>query len=59
MNVGLGVVLRDIVEHIVVRYLMTTNADEELFGDNPADFIHKDMEGTDQDGACFRLNTRD
>lgn len=51
MNVGLFTepVLRDIVEHIVVRNLRATEADEELFEDNATDFIRKDMEGSDQD----------
>lgn len=42
-------VLKDIVQHIIVRNLMATEADEELFEDNPIDYIHKDMEGSDQD----------
>ncbi len=51
MNVGIFTepILRDIVEHIVVRNLTATEADEELFEDNPTDFIRKDMEGSDQD----------
>ena len=51
MNVPLFTdeVLREIVEHIVVRNLTATEADEELFEDNPTDYIRKDMEGTDQD----------
>ena len=50
MNVGLFTddVLREIVEHIVVKNLTATEADEELFEDNPTDYIRKDMEGTDQ-----------
>lgn len=42
-------VLREIVEHIVVKNLTATEADEALFEDNPTDYICKDMEGTDQD----------
>lgn len=42
-------VLKDIVEHIVVRNLTATEADQELFEDNPTDYIRKDMEGSDQD----------
>jgi exportin-2 (importin alpha re-exporter) len=42
-------VLKDIVEHIVIKNLTVTEADEELFTDNPADYIRKDMEGSDQD----------
>jgi exportin-2 (importin alpha re-exporter) len=51
MNTGLFTddVLREIVEHIVVKNLTATEADEELFEDNPTDYIRKDMEGTDQD----------
>lgn len=51
MNVPLFTdeVLREIVEHIVVKNLTATEADVELFEDNPADYIRKDMEGTDQD----------
>ena len=51
MNVGLfsEPVLRDIIQHIVVKNLTATTADEELFEDNPTDYIRKDMEGSDQD----------
>ena len=51
MNVPLFTdeILREIIEHIVVRNLTATEADEELFEDNPSDYIRKDMEGTDQD----------
>lgn len=42
-------VLKDIVEQIVVKNLTATEADEELFEDNPTDYIRKDMEGSDQD----------
>ena len=42
-------VVRDIVEQIVVRNLTATEADEELFEDNPTDFIRRDVEGSDQD----------
>ncbi|KAJ1439724.1 CSE1 chromosome segregation 1-like protein isoform a [Ochromonadaceae sp. CCMP2298] len=42
-------VLKDIVEHIVVKNLTATETDEELFEDNPTDYIRKDMEGSDQD----------
>ena len=51
MNMGLFTepVLKDIVEHIVVRNLTATEADEELFEDNATDYIRKDMEGSDQD----------
>jgi exportin-2 (importin alpha re-exporter) len=41
-------VLQDIVQHIVIKNLTATEADEELFEDNPADYINKDFEGTDQ-----------
>eukprot|EP01033_Poteriospumella_lacustris_P003053 gene3054-2234_t len=41
--------LKDIVEHIVIKNLTATESDEELFTDNPADYIRKDMEGSDQD----------
>jgi len=40
---------KDIIEHIVVKNLTATEADEELFEDNSADYIRKDMEGSDQD----------
>jgi exportin-2 (importin alpha re-exporter) len=51
MNMGLFTepVLKDIVEQIVVKNLTATEADEELFEDNPTDYIRKDMEGSDQD----------
>ena len=42
-------VIRDIIEQIVIRNLTATDADEELFEDNPTDFIRKDIEGSDQD----------
>ena len=51
MNMALfsEAVLKDIVEHIVVKNLTATEADEELFEDNATDYIRKDMEGSDQD----------
>jgi exportin-2 (importin alpha re-exporter) len=51
MNVHLFTddVLREIIEHIVVKNLTATESDEELFEDNPTDYIRKDMEGSDQD----------
>jgi exportin-2 (importin alpha re-exporter) len=51
MNVGLfsETVLKDIVQHIVIRNLMASEQDEELFEDNPTDYIRKDFEGGDQD----------
>lgn len=42
-------VLQQIVEQIVVPNLMATENDEELFEDNPLDYIVKDIEGSDQD----------
>ena len=63
MNVPLFTddVLREIIEHIVVRNLTATEADEELFENNPSDYIRKDMEGTDQDtrrrSACELVRT--
>lgn len=42
-------ILRDIIERIVVKNITATESDEELFEDNPADYIRKDMEGSDQD----------
>jgi exportin-2 (importin alpha re-exporter) len=50
-NVGLfsDAVLRDIVEHIVVKNLTASENDEELFEDNPTDYIRKDFEGSDSD----------
>jgi exportin-2 (importin alpha re-exporter) len=42
-------VLKDIIEQIVIRNLTATQNDEELFEDNPTDYIRKDMEGSDQD----------
>jgi len=42
-------VLTEIVSNIVVRNLTATELDEELFEDNPTDYIRKDMEGSDQD----------
>mmetsp|Transcript_30239 Transcript_30239/g.50587 ORF Transcript_30239/g.50587 Transcript_30239/m.50587 type:complete len:1000 (+) Transcript_30239:127-3126(+) len=51
MNMGLFTdpVLKDIIEHIVVKNLTATESDEELFEDNATDYIRKDMEGSDQD----------
>lgn len=42
-------VLSDLTQHIIVTNLTATEADEELFEDNPLDYIRKDMEGSDQD----------
>ena len=51
MNVGLFTdqIIKDIVEHIVVKNVTATETDEELFEDNPTDYIRKDMEGSDSD----------
>ena len=51
MNIPLftDAILKDIVEHIVIKNLMATENDEEIFEDNPTDYIRKDMEGGDQD----------
>lgn len=40
-------VLEDIIKNIVVKNLMVTDRDMELFEDNPFDYIRKDMEGSD------------
>lgn len=50
-NIGLFTdqTLRDIIQHIVLRNLSSTVADEELFEENPQDYIRKDMEGSDSD----------
>jgi len=42
-------ILKDIVEQIIVKNITVTDNDEELFDDNPIDYISKDMEGNDQD----------
>jgi len=42
-------VLHDIIKFIVVKNITATEADEELFEDNPTDYVRKDMEGSDQD----------
>jgi exportin-2 (importin alpha re-exporter) len=42
-------VLPNLIEHIVVKNLTARESDEELFEDNPSDYIRKDMEGSDQD----------
>ena len=42
-------VLRQIIHQIVVPNLASSEADEELFDNNPSDYIQKDMEGGDQD----------
>ena len=42
-------ILQQIVEHIVVPNLVATEMDEEIFEDNPLDYIRKDIEGSDQD----------
>ena len=51
MNIALFTdqIIKDIVEHIVVKNVTATEADEELFEDNPTDYIRKDMEGSDSD----------
>lgn len=41
--------LHDIIQHIVLRNLTATEGDEELFQDNPMEYIRKDIEGSDQD----------
>ena len=40
-------VLEDIIKNIVVKNLMVTDRDIELFEDNAYDYIRKDMEGSD------------
>jgi exportin-2 (importin alpha re-exporter) len=42
-------ILQQIIEQIIVPNLMSTSNDEELFHENPSDYIRKDMEGSDQD----------
>ena len=42
-------VLKMFVEKIVVHNLTASESDEELFEDNPQDYIRKDFEGNDQD----------
>lgn len=42
-------ILKDIVEHIVIKNLFLTENDEELFEDNAFDYIQKDFEGSDND----------
>ena len=51
MNIALFTdkIIKDIVEHIVVKNVTATEADEELFEDNPIDYIRKDIEGSDAD----------
>jgi len=51
MHMGLfsDAVLQELVQRIVVKNLTATEADEELFEDNPPDYIRKDMEGSDMD----------
>ncbi len=41
--------LSDIIQHIVIKNLTVTDNDEELFEDNPMEYIRKDVEGSDQD----------
>ncbi|KAG5184186.1 Cse1-domain-containing protein [Tribonema minus] len=41
--------LRQITENIVVPNLGLRDSDEELFEDNPSDYIQRDMEGSDSD----------
>jgi len=50
MNKGLFTedVVKQIVEQIVVKNLKATDLDEELFEENPSDYIRKDVEGSDQ-----------
>eukprot|EP01039_Chlorochromonas_danica_P003040 gene3040-3317_t len=42
-------VLKDIMEHIIIRNLYISGNDELLFEDNVYDYIHKDFEGSDAD----------
>eukprot|EP01035_Chromulina_nebulosa_P020253 gene20253-26295_t len=50
-NVGLfnESIVKDIIENIVIRNIICVEHDEELFNDNPVDYIRKDIEGSDQD----------
>ncbi len=41
--------LQEIIQQIIVKNLTAREFDEELFEDNPTDYIRKDMEGSDQD----------
>jgi exportin-2 (importin alpha re-exporter) len=41
--------LKMIIEQIIVKNITATENDEELFENNPSDYIRKDMEGSDQD----------
>jgi exportin-2 (importin alpha re-exporter) len=51
MHLFTNEILQQIVEHIVVPNLMTTELDEKIFEDNPLDYIRKDkyIEGSDQE----------
>ncbi len=40
--------LKQIVENIAVPNMMLTTEEEELFEDNPMDYIYRDMEGGDR-----------
>eukprot|EP01041_Mallomonas_annulata_P009929 gene9929-20647_t len=42
-------ILQQIIEHIVIRNLASTENDEDIFESNPTDYIQKDIEGSDQD----------
>lgn len=42
-------VLRDIIEQIIVKNITSTENDEDLFENNPLDYIRKDIEGSDND----------
>ena len=42
-------ILLQIVEQVILPNITATDLDEELFEDNPMDYIQKDMEGSDQD----------
>ena len=51
-------VLRTICVNIVLPHIRLRDVDEELFEDNPIDYIRRDMEGTDSETrrrACFDL----
>ncbi|KAJ1617994.1 Exportin/Importin, Cse1-like protein, partial [Pavlovales sp. CCMP2436] len=44
-----GSALQDVCEHIVVPNMRLLEADEEMFEDDPAEYIRRDIEGSDAD----------
>ena len=45
--------LRSICEKVIVPNMHFRDSDEELFEDNPEEYVRQDLEGSDVDTRCF------